>query len=112
MQDQDAPPVEEGETGGGVVAVRAAETRQAEAVPAVTSSMAAFTPLLWITATGRLWQAATTDQDRGDNAQVLPPTTLRPSRSRCRHARTQPRESSASLTICSSRRRFRRRRAS
>ena len=51
MQDQDAPPVEEGETGGGVVAVRAAETRQAEAVPAVTSSMAGFTPLPWITAT-------------------------------------------------------------
>jgi hypothetical protein len=48
MQDQDAPPVEEGETGGGVGVVRAAQTRvdgQAE-----TSSMVGFTPLPWTTA--------------------------------------------------------------
>jgi hypothetical protein len=36
MQDQDAPPVEEGETGGGVVVVRAAET-QADSAVAINS---------------------------------------------------------------------------
>lgn len=32
MQDQDAPPVEEGETGGGVVVVRAAQIQADHAV--------------------------------------------------------------------------------
>jgi hypothetical protein len=48
MQDQDAPPVEEGETGGGVGVVRAAETQAA--VPAATSSTAEFTRRRWTTA--------------------------------------------------------------
>ena len=47
MQDQDAPPVEEGETGGGAVVVRAAET-QADSAVAI-SSTAAFTPRRWTT---------------------------------------------------------------
>lgn len=49
MQDQDAPPEEEGETGGGVAAVRAAGTR--EAVRDATNSTQGFTPLPWTTAT-------------------------------------------------------------
>ncbi len=49
MQDQDAPPVEEGETGGGVDAVPEAAIRMA--VPIATSATA-FTQHQWITATG------------------------------------------------------------
>jgi len=48
MQDQDAPPVEEGETGGGVGVVRVAQTQVAG--PAAINSMAGFTPLPWTTA--------------------------------------------------------------
>jgi len=51
MQDQDAPPVEEGETGGGVVVVRAAQT-QADHVVAINST-AVFTPRRWTTAIER-----------------------------------------------------------
>jgi hypothetical protein len=51
MQDQDAPPVEEGETGGGVVVVRAAET-QADSAVAINNT-AVFTPLPWIIAIAR-----------------------------------------------------------
>ena len=51
MQDQDAPPVEEGEIGGGVVVVRAAAT-QAEDQVAI-SSTAAFTRHPWTTAIAR-----------------------------------------------------------
>ncbi len=51
MQDQDAPPVEEGETGGGVGVVRAAET-QADSAVAI-NSIAAFTPRPWTTAIAR-----------------------------------------------------------
>jgi hypothetical protein len=48
MQDQDAPPVEEGETGGGVDAVPEAATRMAARI-AINAT--AFTPPPWITAT-------------------------------------------------------------
>lgn len=48
MQDQDAPPVEEGETGGGVDAVQEAEVRMAGRV---AISATAFTPHRWITVT-------------------------------------------------------------
>ncbi len=51
MQDQDAPPVEEGETGGGVVVVRAAETQADNAV--AINNTAAFTPHPWTTAIAR-----------------------------------------------------------
>lgn len=50
MQDQDAPPEEEGETGGGVDAVREAATRTA--VP-IATNVTVFTRHQWITATGR-----------------------------------------------------------
>ncbi|HKW16670.1 MAG TPA: hypothetical protein VJO35_04100 [Terriglobales bacterium] len=49
MQDQDAPPVEEGaETGGGVDAVPEAATRMAARI---VTNATAFTPHRWITAT-------------------------------------------------------------
>jgi hypothetical protein len=48
MQDQDAPPVEEGETGGGVAVVRAAEPQAV--APDAISNTAAFIPHPWITA--------------------------------------------------------------
>jgi hypothetical protein len=49
MQDQDAPPVEEGEIGGGVAAVPKAETPQA--APAAINNTVAFTVPRWIIAT-------------------------------------------------------------
>jgi hypothetical protein len=48
MQDQDAPPVEEGETGGGVDAAPEAAIRTA--VP-LENNATAFTPHRWIIAT-------------------------------------------------------------
>ncbi len=51
MQDQDAPPVEEGETGGGGVVVRAAQTQADHAV--ATNNTVAFTAPRWITAIAR-----------------------------------------------------------
>src|SRR5215475_7736309 len=59
MQDQDAPPVEEGETDGGAVVVHAAELRAA-AGPVVTNSIPTSTPHPWITAIVRPWQRGTT----------------------------------------------------
>jgi len=51
MQDQDAPPVEEGEIGGDVVVVP--ETQPPVAAPAEINSTPAFTPRPWITVIGR-----------------------------------------------------------
>jgi len=48
MQDQDAPPVEEGETGGGVVVVQEAQIRVV--VRGVISSSRVFTARPWTTA--------------------------------------------------------------
>ena len=48
MQDQDAPPVEEGETDGGVVAVQ--EAGIPVVVRAAINNTRAFTPRLWTTA--------------------------------------------------------------
>ena len=48
MQDQDAPPVEEGETGGGVDAVPEAVARTAARI---ATNATASTPHQWITAT-------------------------------------------------------------
>jgi hypothetical protein len=61
MQDRDTPPVAEGETGGGADVVRptiAAVVARAARV-AIAKIMAVFTPLPWITTTGRP-RAATT----------------------------------------------------
>jgi hypothetical protein len=52
MQDQDVPPVEEGETGDGADAVpRAAVIRKADPVAIISATV--FTPHPWITATAR-----------------------------------------------------------
>jgi hypothetical protein len=48
MQDQDAPPVEEGETGGAVGVVSVGQIR--EAVPVAISNTAESTRPQWITA--------------------------------------------------------------
>ena len=50
MQDQDAPPVEEGETDGGAVAVQEAQIRAAVVVRDAINSTPASTPHPWITA--------------------------------------------------------------
>src|SRR5436190_17186280 len=57
MLDQDVPPVEEGETGGGV-AVAVAEFRVVVGPDAISSTVASTRPP-WTTATARRWQAAT-----------------------------------------------------
>src|SRR4051812_44537045 len=111
MQDQDAPPVEEGETGGGVVVVRVGAIPEA-ADPAATSSRAAFIALPWTTATGQPWPAATTV--RGPDASgpvsrlTIPSLTLNP----CPYAKMPRHVFSALWMTCSFRRRFRKLRAS
>ena len=50
MQDQDAPPVEEGETDGGAVAVQEAQIRAAVVVRAAINSTPVSIPHPWITA--------------------------------------------------------------
>src|SRR5581483_11034558 len=105
MQDQDAPPVEEGETGGGVDAVPEAATRMAGRI-AINAT--AFTPHQWITATVLRWPVTITTALAPDGSvPALRRTTLSPSQTRCPCAKTPRRESSASLTTSSSRRRFR-----
>src|SRR6266542_5994865 len=106
MQDQDAPPVEEGETGGGVVAVPKAATPQA--APAAINSTVAFTALLWTIAIVPPCQAATMAPALGEPGQVSPPTIPNPNPSRYPCARMPRRVFLALLTISSSRPRFRR----
>ena len=50
MQDQDAPPVEEGETDGGAVAVQEAQIQAAVVARAAINSTPASSPHPWITA--------------------------------------------------------------
>src|SRR5438552_2747008 len=73
MQDPDDPPVEEGETGGGVAVVRPTVAGTAQA--GIASSMAASIPPLWITVTARHLAA----MDPGQAATV-PPSHLPPPR--------------------------------
>src|SRR5690242_6775092 len=97
MQDQDAPPVEEGEIGGGVVVVRAAAT-QADHVVA-TNNTAASIPRRWTTAIARHCPATTMAgaPDANDPAS----RRIIPSRSptRFRFVKTPRRGSSVSSTI-------------
>src|SRR5258708_27443392 len=104
MLDQDAPPVEEGETGGGVDAVRAAQTHAADL--AAISSRAAFIPRPWTTAIALPWAAATAPVQDGSDRALAPPIRS-PSLTHCRSARTPTPESSASWTTYSSRPNFR-----
>src|SRR6266487_3607719 len=107
MQDQDAPPVEEGETDGGVVVVQEAELRVAVVVVrAAINSTPASTPLQWITAIARRWPAETMARACAcvrDSA----PTILRRSLSRCRVGKTRTPESSALWTTSFFKRRSR-----
>jgi CheY-like chemotaxis protein len=100
MQDQDAPPVEEGETGGGVVVVRV-EAIPVAADPAATSSRAGFTAPPWITATERQWPAATTvlgpDASVPASRLTIPSLTLNP----CLRARMRRHAFSALWMTCS-----------
>src|SRR4051812_48096254 len=107
MQDQDVPPVEEGETGDGADAVpRAAAIRKADPVAIINAT--AFTPPPWITATARHWPAATMVLAPAGIGPALRPTTRRLNPSRCPCARMPRRASLALWMTCFSRRRFRR----
>src|SRR5579884_3652012 len=109
MQDQDAPPVEEGETGGGVDAVLEAAIRTA--VPIATSATA-FTQRRWITATVLRWPATITTALAPDGSgQGSLPIIRRPNQNHCRCVKMPRQESSASSTTFSSRPKFRRPRA-
>src|SRR5512146_1831558 len=110
MQDQDAPPVEEGETGGGVVVVRAAQTQADHAV--AINSTAAFTPRQWTTAIARHWPETTTGGGPGANAQDSLRTIRRQTLTRCRPARMPTPASLALWMISSSRPRSRKPHAS
>src|SRR6185437_2703763 len=101
MQDQDAPPVEEGETGGGAGVVRAAQT-QADIADAI-SSTAAFTPHPWTTAIAQQWQAETTVLGPAASGQDSLRTIPRPNQSHSRPGRMPILVSLALWTISSSR---------
>src|SRR5581483_7151187 len=108
MQDPDIPPavVEEGETGGAVGVVHPIVA----VMDAIASSIAAFTPLPWITVT-----AHTRVGDKAEgavDAQVSAHPTHRLIPNLCQTARTRRQESLPLSTICFSWRRFRRQRAS
>src|SRR6185437_14129588 len=106
MQDQDAPPVEEGETGGGAGVVRAAQTQAADIADAINST-AASTPRPWTTAIARLWQAETTVPGQAASGQDSLPTIPRLNQSHSRRGKMPIRASLALWTISSSRPRSR-----
>ena len=105
MQDQDVPPVEEGEIGGGVVVVPEAE------IPAVglaaTNSTAAFTPPPWTTVTVLPLLAATMALGLDASVPALPRIIRKLSPSRFRFAKTPLPVSLPSLTIFSFKQKFR-----
>ena len=109
MQDQDAPQVEGGETGGGAAV---AEAEIPADVRAAISSMAEFTVLPWTTATGLRWQAAIMGRGLGGHVPVLLPITRKPIWNRFLRVRMPIPASSDSWTISFSRPRFRKPRAS
>src|SRR5438034_10712397 len=98
MQDQDAPPVEEGETGGGVAVVPEAGIPLAAA--AITSTMA-FTTRLWTTVTAPLWRAVVTGRALDASGRVLPLIFRNPNPSRCRIGKMPPPVFSPLWTISS-----------
>src|SRR3954465_12294652 len=114
MQDQDAPPVEGGETGGGVVVVRLEAIPAAVAAdpPDVINSMAAaFIARPWTTAIERQWAEAT-GHARAASGQGFQRTIRSLSRIPCPSARMPTRAYSVSWMTFSFRRRFRKPRAS
>src|SRR6266851_5399866 len=86
MQDLDAPPVEEGKTGGGAVAV---PLEAGVGIPlAAINSMAEFTARPWTIVTALLWPAEVTARAPDARGPALPPIIRSPNLSRCRFART------------------------
>src|ERR1700686_5293826 len=111
MQDQDVPPVEEGETGGGAAVVPRAAIRKAD--PVAINSATAFTRLQWITAIARLLPAVTTMAPvPAAIGLALRPIIRRRSLNHCRCAKMQPRASLVLSMTSFFRRRFRRPHAS
>src|SRR5438067_11736003 len=108
MQDPDDPPVEYGETGGGVAVVRSAVAGRAQVV--IASRMAASIPPPWITVTARHLAAMDPGQDASVPASHLP--TRKQSPSRCRNGKMLIRAFSPSSMTYFSWRKFKRRRAS
>src|SRR5437016_7598607 len=109
MQDQDVPPVVEGETGVVVDVVREAAIRR---IGPDATNTAESTPHPWITATARHWPAATTAHGRDARAQALRPATHKPIPNRCPCVKTRLPVFSVSSTTYFFRRKFRKRRAS
>src|SRR5437667_8830840 len=108
MQDQDAPPVEEGETGGGVGVVRAEQTQVAVADgQAAINSMAGFTRLQWTTAIALPWLGATTARGQDGNVPGSLQTIRRPIPTHYPCAKTRIPGFLASWTTSSSRPKFR-----
>src|ERR1043165_7057549 len=105
MQDQDAPPVEEGETGGGVAVVRVGAI-PADAQAAINNMAAVSIPRPWTIATERQWAGAATAHVPGGSGQVFRRITRRQNQIHYRCARTPPLAYSALWMTSSSRRRF------
>src|SRR6266700_6396659 len=105
MQDQDVPPVEEGETGGDAVVVPRAVIPQV--APVATNSTAAFTLRPWTTVTARPCPAAIMARAPDGSVPALPLITRNLNPSRFRSAKTQLPASLHSSTIFSFKRRFR-----
>src|SRR6266567_5658665 len=107
MQDQDVPPVEEGETDGGAVAVQEAQIRAAAVVRAAINSTPASSRHPWITAIALRWPAETMARA----CECVPdsaPIILRRILSRCQVGKMRIPESSALWTTSSFKRKFRR----
>src|SRR2546427_3399827 len=86
MQDLDAPPVEEGETGGGAVAV---PLEAGAGIPlAAISSMVGFTARPWTIITAPLLPGAGTARAPDARGQGFAPIIRSPNPSPCRFART------------------------
>src|SRR5579864_5080501 len=102
MQDQDVPPVEEGETGDGVAVVPEADPRRTGVISTVE-----FTPRPWTTVIVQPWAAAMA-RVQDAHGRALLRDIPSPNPSRCRFAKTRLPAFLVSSTICSSRPKFRR----
>src|SRR5579862_3317609 len=96
MQDQDAPPVEEGETGGGVAVVPEADIRRTG--PGAINTVE-FIPRPWTTAIARLWPVATMDRGQDGRVRDFRRIIPKPIPILCRFGKTRRRGFLASLTI-------------
>src|SRR5579864_217017 len=106
MQDQDVPPVEEGETGGGGAVVPEAGLRRTGVI-----SIVGYTPPPWTTVTAQQW-AATMARVQDAPVRGLLRDIPNPNPIRCRFVKTQLRAFLVLLMIFFSKPKFRRPRAS